>query len=173
MTVLALGLVACGDDNNDSSSSQGTNAQTTTTGTTKTTTTTDDSSKSKTTDDSTKHKSSSSKHKSSSSHKKSSSTPKTTNSGRGTTTAPSDPNRNKNANKHKQLYTPQEAEDLSSQFVAKRVCQTLLPKQTERDLKAGRTTIEKVAAQYAKGWPAKKQTAARKGCLQGLKARQK
>jgi hypothetical protein len=171
MTVMALGLVACGDDSDDNSASEGTNAQTTaTTGTTTQTKTTEEK-KSKSSSSKKKSSSGSSSDDSSSSKKKSSSG--SSDAGKTVTRAPSDPDRNKNAGKSKQLYTQNEAEDLSSQLVAKRVCQGFLPKQTERDLEKGRTTKEKVAAQYAKGWPEEKQTVARRGCLQGLNARDK
>jgi hypothetical protein len=170
MTVLALALVACGDDSDDNPSSQATNTQATTP-TTKTATT-EDKEKPEKKDDDSKKSSSSSEKKRSSSSSGSSSKPKTTNSGQGDPIT-ADPDRNENAGKSKQLYTKKEAADLSSQLIAKRVCQGFLPKQTERDLEAGRTTKEKVAAQYAKGWPESKQKVARRGCLQGLNARDK
>ncbi len=175
MTVLALGLVACGDDNDDNSASEGTNAQTATTGTTTQTKTTEEkkskssSSKKKSSSGSSSDDSSSSKKKSSSGSSGSSESP----AAGDPITAEPDPDRNDNAGKSKQLYTPKEAENLSSQLIAKRVCQGFLPKQTERDLEKGRTTKEKVAAQYAKGWPESKQAVARRGCLQGLNARDK
>jgi DNA polymerase III gamma/tau subunit len=170
MTVLALGLVACGDDNDDNASSQeATNAQTTTTPTT----TSKDNGKSKTTADSKtkKKKRSSSSDDNSSSSKPSSSKPRTTNSGKGSLKVPS-VNPNSNANRRKEpVHTEKEAEDLSSQLIAKRVCQGFLPKQTEREIEKNKTTFEEIARNYAKGWPKAKQDVAYKGCLQGLRAR--
>ena len=164
MTLLALALGACGDDNKDSSSSQSTNAQTTTTGTTGTTT-------SKTTT-SEKKSSSSDDSKKSSSSKQKSSKPKTTNSGKGTPTITPFVGANKNAGKQKKpLLTQKGAEDLSSQLIAKRVCQGFLPNKTEAELKKNKTTYEGVAKNFAKGWPKDKQDEAYKGCLAGLKAR--
>ena len=94
MTVLALGLVACGDDNDDSS--QDTGAQSTAPTTTGSTTA-EDNGKSRTTeDDSSKKKSSSSDSSKRSSTKKKSTT---TNSGKGDTSAGSGSDRNKNAGK--------------------------------------------------------------------------
>jgi hypothetical protein len=173
MTVIALGLVACGDDNDDNSASEGTNAQTAaTTGTTTQTKTTEEK-KSKSSSTKKKSASGSSSDDSSSSKQKSSSGSSGSSNAGDPITAEPDPDRNDNAGKSKQLYTQKEAENLSSQLIAKRVCQGFLPKQTERDLEKGRTTKQKVAAQYAKGWPESKQAVARRGCLQGLNARDK
>ena len=166
MIVLALGLAACGDDNDHSA--QDTAAQTpatgTKTGTTTGTTTSKEDRKAKRRESSSK-RSSGSDSKSDTSRKR-----RTTNSGKGTATTPSSRDRNKNAGKAP-LYTEKEAEDLSSQLVAKRVCQGFLPTETEAELKKNKTTYEAIAKNYAKGWPASKRDEAYKGCLAGLKAR--
>jgi hypothetical protein len=162
MTLLAFSLGACGDDNNDSSSSQSTNAQTATTGTTTSKTTTSEKKKARSSDDSKKSTSSTRR-----SHRR-----KTTNSGKGTPTIAPLAGRNKNAGKQKTpLFTKKGADDLSSQLIAKRVCQGFLPNQTEKELKKNKTTYQAVAKNFAKGWPEEKQAVAYKGCLAGLKAR--
>jgi hypothetical protein len=168
MIALALALAACGDDDEDAS--QGTNAQTDVTRTTPTTEDGETASEERAAKR--KSRSSDAKQKSGSdTRKRGSDTPKTTNSGRGDTSEQSDSDRNRNANRSDELYSKKDAENLSSELVARGVCQRFLPKQTERDLKAGRTTIQKVAREYSQGWPSNKRDEAYKGCLAGLKAR--
>jgi hypothetical protein len=180
MTALVLGLVACGDDNNDSSSATtGTNAQstgttgTTTTGKTTSTGKSDDkggSSKDKSgSSGSSKSDDNSSSGSSNSGSSKSKSKSKSGSSGSGS----SGSSTQGKINGGKEPDAPKEPE-LTAQNVkatAKRVCSQFLPNQIKSDLKRGKTTNDKVARAYSKGYPAKQRDDAYAGCLAGLKAR--
>jgi hypothetical protein len=55
--------------------------------------------------------------------------------------------------------------------VARRVCNQFLPFITARQLKEGKTTPQKVAGDYSRAFPKRKQKRAYDGCLKGLNDR--
>ena len=55
--------------------------------------------------------------------------------------------------------------------VAKKVCNSFLPEQIQRDLERDKTNPEDVARNYSRGFLAKQRKRAYEGCLAGLKAR--
>jgi hypothetical protein len=53
--------------------------------------------------------------------------------------------------------------------IAEKVCWQFLPNVIRRDLKRGKTTRQKVARNYSRGYPKDQRSQAYKGCLAGLK----
>jgi hypothetical protein len=64
---------------------------------------------------------------------------------------------------------PPEGNDVYS--VARRVCNRFLPLITAEQLEKGETTPEKVAKDYARGYPERQQKRVYDGCLKGLEER--
>jgi hypothetical protein len=57
----------------------------------------------------------------------------------------------------------------SPRQIAEKVCSQFLPNVIRHDLKRGKTTIQKVARNYSRGYPKDQRSQAYKGCLAGLK----
>jgi hypothetical protein len=142
--VAALALGACGGDDNKNDNAS------TTTGTTTQSTTTGKSGNGGGKENKRSSKKGGSKSKSGSSG--GSTTPSTTTKTQATPsqgTTPTPPN--------------------SPRQIAEKVCSQFLPNVIRSDLKRGKTTIQKVARNYSRGYPKDQRSQAYKGCLAGLK----
>jgi hypothetical protein len=145
--VAALALGACGGDDNkndNASTTTGTTTQSTTTGTT-----TGKSGNGGPKKNKQSSKKGGSKSKSGSSGGSTTSTTTKTQATPSQGTTPTPPN--------------------SPRQIAEKVCSQFLPNVIRSNLKRGKTTIQKVARNYSRGYPKDQRSQAYKGCLAGLK----
>jgi hypothetical protein len=146
--VAALALGACGGDDNkndNASTTTGTTTQSTTTGTT------------------TGKSGNGGPKKNKQSSKKGGSKSKSGSSGGSTT--PSTTTKTQATPSQGTTPTPPN----SPRQIAEKVCSQFLPNVIRSDLKRGKTTIQKVARNYSRGYPKDQRSQAYKGCLAGLK----
>jgi hypothetical protein len=61
--------------------------------------------------------------------------------------------------------------DKNVKSTAKTVCGSFLPTQLEKDLKSGKKSAEDIAKDYSQAFPSDQRKSARDGCLEGLKTK--
>ena len=162
LVVAALGLGACGGDDEGSSGSGDTGASATdTTGTTKTTGTTGTQTRERTGKTTTSERKRDDKGGSSGN----------SGSGSGSSGGSDDSSGSGSSGGSKKKPSNTQLTDKNVKSTAKTVCESFLPTQLEKDLKSGKKSAEEIAKDYSQAFPADQRKSAREGCLAGLKTK--
>ena len=160
LVVAALGLGACGGDDEGSSGSGDTGAGATT-GTTDTTATTGTQTRERTGKTTTSERKRDDKGGSSGNN----------GSGSGSSGGSDDSSDSGSSGGSKKKPSNTQLTDKNVKSTAKTVCESFLPTQLEKDLKSGKKSAEEIAKDYSQAFPAAQRKSAHDGCLAGLKTK--